>query len=146
MSRADIPDMRTAGIVSRGVAAIVDVLVVVTGLASAYVGWVFLRLAFAPREFEFPTPSAVFSTLGFLGLAAAYLTVCWAVSGRTAGAVLMGVMVVGRSSSRLHPLTAVVRSVAYVVLPIGLAWVAVDRDRRSIQDIVLGTRVVYNRA
>ncbi|MDF2583724.1 MAG: hypothetical protein K0R33_2367, partial [Mycobacterium sp.] len=27
--------------------------------------------------------------------------------------------------------------------PVGLLWVAVDPRRRSIQDIVLGTRVVY---
>jgi uncharacterized RDD family membrane protein YckC len=39
----------------------------------------------------------------------------------------------------------VLRAVACVLFPVGLAWVAVDRRRRSVQDIVLGTRVIYVR-
>jgi uncharacterized RDD family membrane protein YckC len=140
------PEARTAGIVSRGAAGIADVLVVLVALAALYVGWVFLRLAFSPRAFAFPAPSVVFSTFGFLFTATLYLAVCWAVSGCTVGAVLTGVRVVGRTSGRLTPATAVLRALACVAFPIGLAWVAVDRRRRSVQDILLGTRVVYNRA
>ena len=56
---------RAAGIVSRGAAGIIDVLVVLVALSAIYVGWVFFLLAFSPRAFSFPTPSAIFSTLGF---------------------------------------------------------------------------------
>ncbi|MDT7764188.1 MAG: hypothetical protein QOC63_3608, partial [Mycobacterium sp.] len=31
------------------------------------------------------------------------------------------------------------------IFPVGLVLVAVDRRRRSVQDLVLGTRVVYVR-
>ena len=114
-------------------------------LAAVYVGWVFVRLAFSPRAFSFPAPSVVFSTVGFLVMATLYLAVCWAVSGCTAGAVLMGVEVTGSKTRRVSPVIAVLRAVACVAFPLGLAWVAVDRQRRSIQDIVLGTQVVYRR-
>ena len=136
---------QTAGIVSRGVAAIIDVLVVFVGLALIYLGWVFLRLAFSPRSFAFPAPSVVFSTVGFLVLATLYLTACWAISGCTAGAVVMGVEVVGRGDGwqRVRLPIAVLRAVACVLFPIGLAWVLLDRERRSAQDVLLGTRVVY---
>jgi uncharacterized RDD family membrane protein YckC len=136
---------RTAGIVSRGVAGVVDVLVVWVGLLAIYIGWTFARLAFSPRAFSFPAVSVVFSSLGFLILAVLYLTACWAVSGCTAGAVVMGVRVVGRSSSRMRPTLALLRALACVAFPIGLAWAAIDVGRRSVQDLILGTRVVYSR-
>ena len=63
----------------------------------------------------------------------------------TVGAVAMGLRVVGRRSDRIRPAVAVLRAVACVLFPIGLAWVAVDRRRRSVQDILLGTRVIYVR-
>ena len=37
------------------------------------------------------------------------------------------------------------RAIGCVVFPIGLLWVVVDRKRRSLQDIVFRTRVVYSR-
>ena len=67
----------------------------------------------------------------------------WTVSGCTVGAVTMGLRVTGRRGGRVSPLIALIRSVACVLFPVGLLWVAVDPRRRSIQDIVLGTRVVY---
>lgn len=137
---------RSAGIVSRGVAGAIDVVVVSVVLAALYVGWVFARLAFSPRAFSFPAPSVVFSTVGFCTGATLYLAVCWAVSGCTVGAAIMGVQVVGRSAPRLGPVPALLRAAACVAFPIGLGWVVLDRDRRSLQDIVFATRVIYRRA
>ena len=64
-----------------------------------------------------------------------------------AGAVVMGVEVVGRGDGwqRVRLPIAVLRAVACVLFPIGLAWVLLDRERRSAQDVLLGTRVVYRR-
>jgi uncharacterized RDD family membrane protein YckC len=72
-----------------------------------------------------------------------YLAGCWAVSGCTAGAVLMGLRVTGRTSERLSIVRALLRAVACVAVPIGLLWVAVDKRRRSLQDVIFGSRVVY---
>jgi hypothetical protein len=34
--------------------------------------------------------------------------------------------------------------VLYAAFPLGLAWVAVSRDSRSVQDLLLRTSVVYD--
>ena len=57
----------------------------------------------------------------------------------------MGTQVVGRTSVRVKPMIALLRALACVIFPIGLAWVILDSGRRSLQDIVLGTRVNYRR-
>lgn len=138
-------DARVAGIVSRGVAAVIDLMVVLVLLGLLYVGLILVRLAQSPAAFAFPAVDAVFSTAVTFVVAVLYLTCCWAVSGCTAGAVTMGLRVVGRASSRVHPLVALARAITCVVFPIGLVWVAVDRQRRSLQDIVFRTQVIYSR-
>ena len=87
----------------------------------------------------------LFSTAVVLTVSALYLAGAWAVSGCTVGAVAMGLRVVGRRSERLPLMVATVRAIACVLFPVGLLSVAVDRRRRSVQDILLGTRVVYVR-
>ena len=144
MTRADSGE-RAAGIVSRGVAAVLDLCIVAVLLALMYVGLLLARLALNPGAFRFPALDMVFSTAVGFGVAVLYLAGCWAVSGRTAGAVVMGLVVVGRRGGRLTPVTALLRAAAYVVFPVGLIWVAVDRRRRSLQDIAFGSRVIYAR-
>ncbi|KGI70275.1 RDD family protein [Mycolicibacterium rufum] len=139
------PDERTAGVVSRAVAAVVDLVVVGALLALLYVGLILTRLALHPGAFRFPALNLVFSGTVAFGAAVLYLTGCWAVSGCTAGAVVMGLKVVSRAGRRLAPLVALLRAAACVVFPLGLAWVAVDARRRSLQDIAFGSRVVYVR-
>jgi uncharacterized RDD family membrane protein YckC len=56
----------------------------------------------------------------------------------------MGLRVLGRGGRPLRLVGAAIRAVFVVVVPIGIAWVLVSRDNRSLQDIVLGTRVVYD--
>jgi uncharacterized RDD family membrane protein YckC len=136
---------RSAGIVSRGVAAVVDLLFVGVVLGALYVGLILIRLVFNPSSFSFPTLNGVFSTAVMFGVAVFYLTACWAVSGCTVGAVTMGLRVTGRRGNRLPPVIALIRAVACVLFPIGLLWVAVDARRHSLQDKVFGSRVIYVR-
>lgn len=138
-------ELRGAGIVSRGLAAVIDLLIVLAVMGIGYLGLVLATLAFSPRAFSFPAPSLIFSTIGIGVVAVAYLCACWSVSGCTAGAVVMGLRVVGRNAATLSWSTSLLRAVACVLFPVGLAWVAVDRQRRSLQDIVFGSQVVYNR-
>ncbi len=135
--------LRQAGIVSRGVAAVIDLTVVGFALGALYVGLILLRLMFNPSTFSFPTLNAVFSTAAMFAVAVFYLTGCWAVSGCTAGAAVMGLRVTGRRGGRVAPAIAVLRAAACVLFPVGLLWAAVDVRRRSLQDIVFGSRVVY---
>ena len=137
--------MTNAGIVSRGLAALVDMLVVIVTMGLLYLGLVLTTLVLNPTSFRFPAPNLIFSTAMTAAVSVLYLTACWTLSGRTAGAILLGIRVVGRGAGRLGVAVAIVRAAACVLFPIGLLWVAVDRQRRSIQDIVLGSRVIYDR-
>jgi uncharacterized RDD family membrane protein YckC len=134
---------RNAGIVSRSVAAVIDLAVVLLLIGLLYFGWVLTALALNPSTFRFPHVGALFSTTVTFGCSVLYLTGCWAVSGCTVGAAVMGLRVTGRRGQRLPAALALLRAVACVAFPVGLAWVVVDAQRRSLQDLLLGSRVGY---
>ena len=73
-----------------------------------------------------------------------YLTAGWATTGRTYGSALLGLRVLARDGQHLHWAGASIRAVFCTFFPLGLAWVVLSRKRRSVQDVVLGTRVVYD--
>ena len=73
-----------------------------------------------------------------------YLTVSWMGNGRTYGNHIMGLRVVNREGRGLKPLRAFVRAILYVIFPIGLLWVMVSGQNRSLQDLVLRTSVIYD--
>lgn len=136
---------QTAGIVSRGVAALIDLVVVGIVIGLLYLGLLVSRLIFNPTAFQLPAVDALYSTTAVLVVSALYLAGAWAVSGCTVGAVTMGLRVIGRRSERIPFAVAAIRAVACVLFPVGLLLVAIDKRRRSVQDLVLGTRVVYVR-
>jgi len=138
-------DARPAGIVSRGLAAVIDLVVVLVVMSAMYIGLVLAHLVFSPTAFSLPSLNAVFSSMVAFAVAVLYLAGCWAVSGCTAGAVAMGLRVVGRRSQQVGPVVGLIRAITCVLFPVGLLWVAVDRNRRSLQDIVFRTRVYYSR-
>lgn len=133
-----------AGVVTRVIAAALDTLVVVLVLLAAYVGYAGLRFLIDPRSFSFPDPKLFASLLAGAIVLGGYLTVAWALSGRTYGNLLMGLRVVGVSGGDVGWVRAALRAAFYVLFPIGLLWVAVDPRQRSIQDRVLATSVVYD--
>ena len=136
---------RAAGIITRGLAAILDLLVVLLIMSALYGGLVLVRLVYSPAAFSLPSLNVVFSTLVTFVVAVVYLAGCWTVSGSTGGAVTMGLRVVGRRSQRVSLLVGLLRAIGCVLFPIGLLWVMIDSRRRSLQDIVFRTRVVYSR-
>ncbi|EHB54858.1 RDD domain containing protein [Mycolicibacterium rhodesiae JS60] len=137
--------MTHAGIVSRGLAPLLDMLVVVVTMGAIYLGLVLTTLIVNPATFRFPAPNLIFSTTVTLAVSVLYLTGCWTVSGRTVGTVALGVRVVDKRGKSLRIPIAALRAVACVLFPVGLLWVAVDPQRRSVQDILLGSRVIYDR-
>ncbi|WP_089244746.1 RDD family protein [Rhodococcoides kyotonense] len=136
--------MRPAGIVTRGVAAVVDLAVVGVLMGSVYIGSVFVQLLFDPQSVSFRSPAVFMSITVFVVIAIGYLTLCWATTGRTVGAIVMGVRLVTPRHGLLRWPVAALRAFLCVVFGFGLLWVAVDRQRRSLQDIVLRTSVVYD--
>jgi uncharacterized RDD family membrane protein YckC len=133
-----------AGVVTRCVAAAVDTALVVVVLLVAYAVVAGVRFLLDPRSFHLPglrLDTGV--TVGAIVLGC-YLTAAWALSGRTYGDLLMGLRVDTVRGDGLGWLRSAGRAVAYLALPVGLLWVAVDPRSRSLQDLVLRTVVVYD--
>ena len=135
---------RSAGLVTRSGAGVVDGLVVLLLVVFGVLGVNGARFLLRPRGFEFTSmPSG--SVLGlFLATLALYLAAAWALGGRTYGCHLMGVRVVDRHGRTPGAFLALARAALCVVFPLGLLWCAAGRSRRSVQDLLLGTRVVYD--
>jgi uncharacterized RDD family membrane protein YckC len=135
---------RSAGLVSRFLAGGVDLLVAVAVLIGIYAGWAAILFLRHPATFRFPSPSqGIVVALGFVILTL-YLAISWAATGRTYGDQVMGLRVVMHTGALVRLPRALLRALLCVVFPIGLLWVAVSRQNKSLQDIVLGTSVVYD--
>jgi uncharacterized RDD family membrane protein YckC len=133
-----------AGLVTRVVAAVIDGGVVVLALLLAYAAFAGMVFLLNPREFDFPTTTLLLSLTTASFAAVAYLSVSWWLNGRSYGAHLMGLHVVDRRGRNLRLGLALGRAVFCVTFPVGLLWVAVSRENRSVQDLVLRTSVVYD--
>ena len=131
-----------AGIVSRVLANAIDFAILVVVLGAGYLGWsawLFLRRG---ASFRFPTVTyqgtyvvgAIVLTLLF--------TAAWSSTGRSYGDRLLGLRVIDRRGERLGLAHAFVRAVLCVAFPPLLFWAVVDR--RSVQDLVLHTAVIYD--
>jgi uncharacterized RDD family membrane protein YckC len=118
--------------------------VVALALVAAFVGVEGLHFLIDPRGFRWPNPSFISFLAAMAVLMVLYLSVSWAMGGRTFGNMLMGLRVVRANGRPIGWFHSTARAVAYVLLPIGLFWSAVDRRSRSLQDVVLWTAVVYD--
>jgi uncharacterized RDD family membrane protein YckC len=134
---------RRAGLVTRALADTVDFGVVLAVLAIGYVGVAAARFLWKSWAFTFPTPSLpLILVLGGI-IAVLYLTATWATTGRSYGKHLLGLRVVG-PFGRLRVGGALLRAALCVAFPVGIIWVAVSRENRSLPDVVLRTSVVYD--
>jgi uncharacterized RDD family membrane protein YckC len=135
---------QSAGLVTRVVANTIDAAVVGAMAGAIYLGLVSVRFLLDPRAFQWPSWHVLASVTTTLALATVYLSLGWWLFGRSYGDHVMGLRVVGRRGRRLGPLRALLRAAFCVFFPIGLFWCLVSPQRRSVQDVVLWTRVVYD--
>lgn len=133
-----------AGLVTRGVAAAIDGLVVGLALLIGYAAWAVLLFLVDPLNFSFPDVSLIFSMAAAFLVLVVYLTLAWWLSGRSYGCLVMGLRVVNYRGARLGLVSALARALFCAIVPIGLVWVAVSRGNRSLQDMVLRTSVIYD--
>ena len=133
-----------AGIVTRALAAAVDFVVVVAMMGAALLTVAGVKFLWAPVSFRWPSPSWGLSLAVGAVLATSYLTVAWATSGRSCGAALLGLRVRSAGGGSLGWVRAALRAALCVLFPPGLLWSVVSRRRRSVQDVVLGSTVVYD--
>lgn len=142
--RTGLDTDRPAGLVSRGVAAVVDLAVVLAVLGVAYLGAALIQLMLSVHRFHWPQTDPFFTLTAFVVVCVGYPAVCWALSGRTVGAAVMGLRVVSRRGRAVSFPLALLRAAICVFFAVGLLWVAVDRRRRSVADVLVRTRVVYS--
>ena len=135
---------QSAGVVSRVVANCIDAAVVGVIVAAIYLGIVSVKFLLDPLNFTWPSSHLLASLTVTLGLATFYLFLCWWLFGRSYGGHVMGLRVLGRRGRRLGPLRSLMRAAFCVFFPIGLFWCVISPERRSVQDVVLWTRVVYD--
>lgn len=135
---------RRAGLVSRFVASAIDALVGVGLVLGGYVALAGTVFLIDPSGFEPPEPSRWLSLTVALVVLEVYLAASWWLAGRSYGGHVMGLRVLRRGDRPLGPVLALVRAAFCVFFPLGLLWCAVDRRSRSVQDVVLGTSVVYD--
>lgn len=134
-----------AGIVSRGVAAVVDALILaLMGLAVQVGAGCALLLTTGPpfRFAEFPT---WLSASVSWAVAVAYLGGAWAAIGCTPGCRLMGLRVTDRAGRLLGLPRSLVRAALCVTIPLGLCWILLSRRRASLQDLLVASTVSYDR-
>lgn len=133
-----------AGVVSRAAAAVVDTAATVGLLGGLFLTVNAAVLAINPLSYEPVVVPLPVTLIAGVVTSILYLTIAWGSSGRTAGNALFGLRVVDVDSRRrLRVPRALIRAVACTLFPIGLAWVLVSPGRRSLQDRLVGTVVVY---
>jgi uncharacterized RDD family membrane protein YckC len=133
-----------AGLITRVAANVIDVAVVILGLVAVYLGIAGVMFLRQGARFAFPivTYRAAYIA-GFVALVV-YFTVSWAAAGRTYGDRVLGLRVQTSTGQGVGFVRAGVRAVLCAVFPLLLVWVAVSRNNRSVQDLVVGTSVIYD--
>jgi len=133
-----------AGVVTRSLAVCVDTAVVVLATVAVDLATAGIRFVWSPMDFRWPRPSWELAVLVLFGVAVVYLTVGWSMGGRTYGARLLGLRVLSGRYRRLGVARSLLRALACVLFPLGLLWSGISVTRRSLQDLVLRTVVVYD--
>jgi uncharacterized RDD family membrane protein YckC len=130
--------------VTRAIAATVDAVVVILVVALGLVVVNAVVFVLNPQGYRLVGASQEVLVGVALGTAIVYLAGTWAMVGRSYGCHVMGLRVVDRRGRSPRLAMALLRAVLYVFFPLGLVWCGVVRSRKSVQDLLLGTTVVYD--
>ena len=133
-----------AGFVSRVVADAVDLGVIwAIGLAGLLFAAVVRYLLTGP-PLRTPVLPSWLSAVAGLTIAVGYLASGWAATGRTLGKQVAGLRLLDHAGRRLPLRRALLRAVLCVAFPAGLLWILVSRRNASVQDLLVGTAVIYD--
>ena len=122
----------------------VDMAVVIVLGSLVYITVAGARLVWSPTTFTWPDVPCWVTIIVEFTIAVLYLTGSWAMTGRSYGATLLGLRVLSRRGKIPGWALAFLRAVFCVFFPVGLFWVILSPERRSVQDVVLRTVVVYD--
>jgi uncharacterized RDD family membrane protein YckC len=135
-----------AGLVTRGLAFLADVLIINTICLAITAGIGFVVSAVSPGDDTLALPEVLATAAGWLAFGALYLVAFWVLAGQTPGMRLMGIHVTGSAGGRVTLRCGVRRLVglamSFLSLGIGFLMMLFDDRRRALQDRVGGTVVV----
>ncbi len=134
-----------AGLASRGLALIIDILILAAILGSTtFIGNILIReLAFGDLTKQLLRGLLVLSDIA---VPIAYFLVFWVLAGQTPGKAIMGLRIVTANRAPLTAGRAAIRLLGYVpssLLLLGFLMVLVDPRRRALHDKLAGTVVIY---
>jgi uncharacterized RDD family membrane protein YckC len=135
---------RPAGLITRVLANAIDLLVVTVLVVAVYAGVcgaLFLRRG---ASFTFPTVTYAQAYWAWFAALVVYFAWSWATTGRTYGDRVLGLRVQRRDDRAIGLWLSLIRAVLCAGFPFLLLWVALSRERRSVQDLLVGTHVVYD--
>ncbi len=133
-----------AGVVTRLLAAGVDFVAVVLLTVALDLAAAGVRFVWSPVDFRWPRPETATAVVVLLAVAVLYLTLAWAMTGRTYGGRLLGLRVLSRRGRLLGWGRSFLRALACVLWPVGLLWSGISPVRASLQDILFRSVVVYD--
>ncbi|HWD80866.1 MAG TPA: RDD family protein [Kribbella sp.] len=133
-----------AGLVSRTVAGVIDVLIVVTSFTIGLAGADLLTTTFWSTSVRRTPLTTIALAVVAFGYAFGFLTI----AARTPGQGIVGLRVVRSDGGTVRTGQALVRVVAFPlsVVPAGLGFLllVVQREHRALHDLIAGTAVVYD--
>jgi len=138
------PPTANAGVVTRLIAAAVDVVAVALITVALDLAAAGARFVWSPVRFRWPQPDPGTAIAVLLAVAVLYLTVAWALTGRSYGGRLIGLRVLSRRGELLGWPRAFLRAAVCVLFPVGLLWSGISRTRSSLQDVLVRSVVVYD--
>jgi uncharacterized RDD family membrane protein YckC len=138
------PPMTHAGVVTRLLAAGVDVVAVVLLTVALDLAAAGVRFVWSPVDFRWPRPDTALAVVILLSVAVLYLTIGWATTGRSYGGRLLGLRVLSGRGRLLGWSRSFLRALACVLWPVGLLWSGASRTRSSLQDVLLRSVVIYD--
>jgi uncharacterized RDD family membrane protein YckC len=133
-----------AGLVSRFAASAVDLVVIIAALGGIYLAIAAIGFLVHPKSFHWPEALGWSVPVVGLVIGTPYLSLAWCSTGRTVGDVLFGLRVLSGSGRRLDPARSTLRALFCLIFPLGLFWIVFSADRKSVQDIVLRSKVIYD--
>jgi uncharacterized RDD family membrane protein YckC len=135
-----------AGSVSRFLAYVIDLLVssAVFALALGAISWVVHVVTGKQVSWN---RQDILVVIFYVAWEFFYFGYSWAVSGRTFGMAVLGVLVVRADGAPAEPRRGVVRALvfplSFLLLGFGFLGILVQRERRALHDLIAGTAVIY---
>jgi uncharacterized RDD family membrane protein YckC len=140
---------RRAGFVTRAIAYSIDSVIVILGVPAVLFGLAVVQGMLHLEAPSYPPdiPDWVTATISVLWTFWYFVGLWWA-TGRTIGAVIMGIRVVGRKKEHVGIVKATIRwwVMVFTLFLVGEVWLLFAKSRLALHDRAARTQVIYDRA